>query len=577
MAVGNVVGRAYIEIHADSKPFAKELGVEIEQIANAAETSKRSQNAGRTVARNVIRGARQTVRREGRNIFSRLLDDLARPGGASTTFRRLGLALGKDLGKTLGQGIQTAFQGGFNLFNKLGSSIGNVGGEGGLGAGVFVAIAALVAGAIVLIQELAGLASSLLLLPGIFASAAAGIIPLVVAFHGLGGAIQAVLSGDPKKIAEAMKTLTPAAQGVVKEFQKLLPLFHDLHTIAQQSFFKEISGSLTALFTALGPELKKGFGDVATAAGQLLHDFLALFTSPDGKKFVASMFALAVVFEQTIGPAILDIIQGLMSVAGGSADILAGIFKSIGQGLGEFGLWLDRISKDGKLQDFFNSMRKAFEVLMEVAGVTWSLAQALFGTDPESLERNKLVLDLLAGVIAQLGDFLKSDLGRHGLTAIFIILVAIAAVFSGILQVILSIGGALEWAGEKLGQFYAFLTGKPAPPKPIFLPGGPPAPPGNNVNPHGKAHADGAIVTNPEIASLAEKGPEVVIPLTNPRRAFQLLQQSGLMEMANGGGGDVIVYIGNEQVDAHIKRVSVGTTRALTRGMKYGPRTVGVA
>jgi hypothetical protein len=43
--------------------------------------------------------------------------------------------------------------------------------------------------------------------------------------------------------------------------------------------------------------------------------------------------------------------------------------------------------------------------------------------------------------------------------------------------------------------------------------------------------ADGAIVTHRMVAEIGEAGPEVVIPLTRPRRAVELAQQSGLVRL----------------------------------------------
>jgi hypothetical protein len=49
--------------------------------------------------------------------------------------------------------------------------------------------------------------------------------------------------------------------------------------------------------------------------------------------------------------------------------------------------------------------------------------------------------------------------------------------------------------------------------------------------------ADGKIVNSPEIALIGEAGPEVIIPLTRPQRALELMQQSGLIGMTNQGVG----------------------------------------
>lgn len=52
--------------------------------------------------------------------------------------------------------------------------------------------------------------------------------------------------------------------------------------------------------------------------------------------------------------------------------------------------------------------------------------------------------------------------------------------------------------------------------------------------------ADGGIVTTPTTAMIGEAGPEVVIPLTRPRRAQELLEASGLAGSGGGGGGPLV-------------------------------------
>lgn len=60
--------------------------------------------------------------------------------------------------------------------------------------------------------------------------------------------------------------------------------------------------------------------------------------------------------------------------------------------------------------------------------------------------------------------------------------------------------------------------------------------------------ARGAVVDSPTLALVGEAGPEVVVPLTNRRRAQELAEQSGLLKMLRGAGGSgtnvtVIAYL----------------------------------
>lgn len=56
--------------------------------------------------------------------------------------------------------------------------------------------------------------------------------------------------------------------------------------------------------------------------------------------------------------------------------------------------------------------------------------------------------------------------------------------------------------------------------------------------------ANGAILRQPTLFVGGEAGDEVVVPLTRPRRARELAEQSGLMRLlgADGGGGGSIVF-----------------------------------
>ena len=93
-------------------------------------------------------------------------------------------------------------------------------------------------------------------------------------------------------------------------------------------------------------------------------------------------------------------------------------------------------------------------------------------------------------------------------------------------------------------------------------------------NPRGpggqQKYADGGIVTGPTNALIGEAGPEVVIPLTKPARAAELMAQSGLSSM---GTPNITVYIGNTQVDAYID-ARVNQSNAVTaRSLAYGSRS----
>lgn len=82
-------------------------------------------------------------------------------------------------------------------------------------------------------------------------------------------------------------------------------------------------------------------------------------------------------------------------------------------------------------------------------------------------------------------------------------------------------------------------------------------------------HAMGGVYSRPHVGLVAEAGPEAIIPLNNPTRAAQVMAQAGL----SGGTPPVNVYIGNSQIDAYIDNRVNSAMRATARSLSYGMRT----
>ena len=94
------------------------------------------------------------------------------------------------------------------------------------------------------------------------------------------------------------------------------------------------------------------------------------------------------------------------------------------------------------------------------------------------------------------------------------------------------------------------------------------------VGPGQQKYADGGFVTEPTNAIMGENyRPELVLPLTNTRRSMQLLSQSKLSGVL-GGATNVAVYIGNEQLDSRMVKVSSATNRQAARVLSQAPRLV---
>lgn len=95
----------------------------------------------------------------------------------------------------------------------------------------------------------------------------------------------------------------------------------------------------------------------------------------------------------------------------------------------------------------------------------------------------------------------------------------------------------------------------------------------NRIGGNQPAFADGGIVYGPTNALIGEAGTEVVIPLTKPARAAQLMQQSGLDRMLGGDTAvNVQVFVGNEELDARTVRIVQESNSRQARALGFGTR-----
>lgn len=84
--------------------------------------------------------------------------------------------------------------------------------------------------------------------------------------------------------------------------------------------------------------------------------------------------------------------------------------------------------------------------------------------------------------------------------------------------------------------------------------------------------ADGGMVAGPTPAIVGEAGPEVIIPLTRPARAAELMRMSGLDKMLAPATPTVNVFVGNEQLDARTYRIVTDNNNALSTSLAFGAR-----
>lgn len=163
-------------------------------------------------------------------------------------------------------------------------------GSGGRKAGITGGLLAATGAATQLSAALAPVAASAGALPGIMASVKAATLTAKVAFQGMGDAMGAVAEGDAKKLEEAMKDLSPAAQEVVKAAGEIMGTFEDMRKVVQDKMFKNVAGDMRNMSDNIAPVLKSGMSGVAVEMNKVGREALKFGATPMARGIVAKVF-----------------------------------------------------------------------------------------------------------------------------------------------------------------------------------------------------------------------------------------------------------------------------------------------
>lgn len=463
-------------------------------------------------------------------------------------------------------------------FASSGSAIGGFLIQAGL---AIIIIPTLVAVVATLVSQLVGLIFLLNALPAAAALALGAIIPLVIAFQGMGDAISAIASGDKDKINEALKKLTPAARHVAQEIQTLLPLFRRIREATQEAFFKPLVGGLVTFFNRIGEgRISQGFANVAKALGDFVSNILAAASSPAFQALGGVLFGTKekqgsiAAFFNAIGPPLKLLLEALADAARAVMPLVVSFAGALGAKVTEWADSLKRASEDGSLNRWLLSAAATasslWDLLKEVLGVFIDIFKQ---TD----EGGRRFLDDVTDAVKGIRQWLESPDGKRGLATMIELAQAFAAALKLALEFLGGIISALSWIDSHTPGWIkggaSYITSGGNVPQSLSSSGG------QAISGGLHQHAEGGIVNKPTFTLVGEAGAEAIVPLSKPGRAAEVMSQAGLLDFGNmlgagTGGITVHVYLGTREItdvlDARVERAMAGVGRALGRG----PRSI---
>lgn len=591
------LGKAFIEVHADTKPFARELGNELGRILATVEktvVAKQSEKIGERVSASTGDGIRRNRSR--------------------TTS-----AVGEVLNESSG------------LFGRFAKGIVDTLDDGlsGLPAELKLALGAALAAALPLVVSFG---SSLV--PAIAAGIAAGgtlfaafqfeevqnrfdvlVSNLRKTFLGDGRSFLAPVFRAFDMVEERSAALVPIVNRIFISGGKAIgPLVDGLLRFSE-NFLKGFANSLENVgdFAAI---IGDGLARIGTEFGNLFVTIAANENSQQALQDLLDLTAFLVADTTQLIDIFLDLYD-VFKIAAGGAKAVYDAYILINEGLGytdivgrkaidttkQFGLGvtgtlvplaaeekaLQELTK--KIQDYTNATFNALDVEISFEENLDRLSDSLKRngdelrlTEPAGRENARVLQDLARGAAAAYDNTLlltgSQDKARDTYNA------HIAKIYEAgkayklskdeINKLILSINLV---PNPKLSantkDFNAAIDASIARIRELNrLMGFRPAEIGSSITGgyQYKGYADGGIFDSPTVGMFGEAGREVIIPTTKPKRAAELIQQSGLGDMFGSGATNVNVYIGNQQIDAYIDDRVNRQMSQTARAMSYGSR-----
>jgi len=299
---------------------------------------------------------------------------------------------------------------------SLGSALVGLGAAAPTPAGLIAilatitAIAAAIGPVIALVGALGDLIGLIGVLPAGLGVLVAAILPLVFAFQGLGDAIKAVNDGDPEKIAEAMKKLSPAARAIVKEITGLNKVFDAFRKNIQQSFFAPIVGDIGETVRILLPSLQRSIDNVAASLGRLAENFLAFLQQPTTIKTLNALFNTTAQIIDAINVPLVNLLDTFLTLVNAGLPFIKRFADAFGGLLNRFNAFIDASTKSGAFNDFVEDAIATTKELFELIGALGHLFSALFSNaDDEGRDFIQTLTDMVNG----LADFFESAEGQR--------------------------------------------------------------------------------------------------------------------------------------------------------------------
>lgn len=471
------IAKALRQIAVEIKKTAKAIETDVKQaFDDAADSAQRDVNAiTRTVEREATqqkraaRGVGEAIASDiavGAQVAQAEVDDMA--DHVVRDLKRIEREA-HDAGRSIATGIGVGSAVG-STFGELFSWLAKIGVQ--LRAISSLLPSPLIAALVAATPAIAALAGSLLDLGGILltlpagiAVLAAAITPLIMSFSGLGTAIEALASGDLKKIDEAFKNLAPSARAFAVEINKLRGPLRELRKEVQESFFAQLRGDITAMTTAALPTLRTGLSQVAASLGRFGSQLAELLGEQDILEVLGDIFESTARIISGLAPHITDLLGIFFGVIERGLPFIERMAAALGRGMDALGSFLSETLKTGSFENFVEG---AFTVLKDLGDLTFAVGRLLGAMFGNLGDEGHSFLQTLTSLVDEMTAFFESAEGQsliqdlvdalpvlvQSLRTGLVTLAILAVSAHNTREALAFLGGVIFEVGKAVGDFF---------------------------------------------------------------------------------------------------------------------------
>ncbi|GIE28996.1 hypothetical protein Ait01nite_020410 [Actinoplanes italicus] len=297
------------------------------------------------------------------------------------------------------------------------------------------------------LAQVGGAAVALPAAIGVYA-AATGAARLATA--GLGEAMTAAASGDAKALEKAMEGLSPKAQSLAREVQKVAPALQSIKTAAQDAFTGQLVGQIQSTATVLAGPLRVGLAGIATEYGNAARRALEFARESATVGVLNQVFAATRTSVAGLAAATGPVLTGLRDITGIGLPLMTQLGVGAGNAATKFGEWLSKVAQSGQAAAWLSNavavLRQLGDIAQNVGGILSSVFQAAATSVGGGL------LGGLVRVTDQLRAFFESAEGSAALTSVFTALGTVASGVGGVFGTLLTTAGQLAPALMPIAQ-----------------------------------------------------------------------------------------------------------------------------